>query len=1168
MFKQLALLLLIAASAWAQDDADLPKRFEKHISPDLYFKLRSDYLNLLRGLPADPGLRDEAVRRLQASKFSATALTPAWTSLGPAPIPNGQNVGALPVSGRVTAFVIDPTHTNKVYLGTAQGGVYRSLDSGANFTQIFDSAASSAIGALALAPSNPSILYVGTGEANGSGDSYAGVGLYRIDNCDTTATLAGPINPVRNYFDGLGNPRSVPAFNGRSIASILVHPTDPSTVFVGVVSGVIGIGGDPALGGTVPPLGMRGLYRLTNATGAPGSIAVQKLTVTLAAAGFDTPNTGNRNVSSMVFDPADPNILTAWVVGTTAAGDGGIYRSTNALSANPTFTQVLTTATTGARGELAVYKQGNNPSVLYAATGEAGSGRLRVSTDGGLTWSPYLAGAPGFCGGQCFYNIGLAVLPGPTPAQNDDIILIGGNVPGTGSFLFGKSTDGGATFTESSDGLHADTHFIRIDPANPNVVYHGDDGGIFKSTNGGISWSSLNSAAINTVQFQGLAVHPTDPKWSIGGTQDNGTNMRRADGSWTRVDFGDGGYALIDRNATDTTNITLYHTYFNQTGGLIGFGRILSAACAFDINAVGVVGWSFRGVYGGGSADPTPNCDSTDKFNGIPLSDPVLFYAPMEVGPGNPSTLYFGAGKLYRSTDKGDTMSAVSQSANAPVSTIAVSPQDDKYRLIGRSDGTIFYTTTGANPMVQLTGIPARFVGRAKFDPGDKNTAYITLGGYFGGTASTQSHVWKISNLNTTPVVLPINNGLPDVPVNAFAVDPANSSALFAGTDIGVYGSTDGGASWSPYGTGLPVVAVFGAEIQPQSRKLRIATHGRGMWDIDLPAPPPDLTLTKSHSAPFIQGQAGAAYTLTVNNIGLSPTSATVTLTDTLPPDLTATSMSGAGWNCTLASLTCTRSDVLNSGASYPPVTLKVNVALSAAPLIVNNASVSGGGETNTNNDSASDPTVVLNGSSSQLIVNYRLVSSQPAAGGRAYFTYMADLLNPGMAFGSVTATASSIDPFALRVVPGQNQLLFAPVPARSQTPSKNSFTILGDPNLPFDPTKLSWTFQTTPAAPVAIAGDNLNVSVGAVVTLDGSGSLNPSGQGTLSYQWAFVSRPPGSTAKLLYLDTPLTQFTANVQGTYIVSLTVTNGIMSNTILITIVASPNPVPLSSPRPRE
>ena len=884
LVKGLLALMFTFSLGFAQEDADIPPKFKNVISDATYFQLRTDYLNMLRGLPANPALRVAAIQQMQQPRVFAPGIpsvTPAWTAIGPSPIPNGQVTGSLAVSGRTTAVAIDPTNSNIVYVGTAQGGVYRSTDGGTNWTPIFDTASTSAVGALALAPSNHTILYIGTGEANGSGDSYAGVGMYRVDNADTVATLVGPINPIRNYIDGSGNPVSNPAFNGRSISSIAVHSTDPSIVYVGVAGGVIGSGGESPLGGTIPPLGMRGLYRLTNATQAPGSVAVQKVAVATAATGFDLPNTGNRNIDSIAVDPTNPNVMVVWVNGTNTVGDGGVYVSLNATLPNPTFVQTLVTTTTSARAIFASYKQASNPMVIYAATGEsfnsAGAGRLRVSTDAGATWS-LLAGGNGFCGGQCFYNIGIDVLTGPSTAVTDDVVVLAGNTPGTTSKLFGKSVDGGATFTESSAGLHADTHFIKFDPNNANVIYHGDDGGIFKSINGGTSWSSLNNSQINSVQFSGLAVHPVDPKFSIGGTQDNGTNMRNAAGAWNRVDFGDGGYALIDRNATDTTNVTLYHTYFNATNSLIGFARVLSTTCASDGK------WAFKGVYGG-SVDPTPNCDSSDTFNGISLSDSVLFYAPMELGPGNPSTVYFGAGALYRSADQGQTMPAVSQRTTSAISSIAVSPLDDNYRLFGRRDGSLWYTTTGATALTQLTGIPAKYVGRVKFDPQNQNTAYVALGGYFGGTSPAQSHIWKVNNISTTPVVSPINGGLPDVPFNAFAVDPANSSNLFAGSDIGIFASFDSGATWAPYGTGLPVVAVFGMEIQPVTRTLRIATHGRGMWEIALPTSlgpnvitfptPPDTLLSGGPVSLTATASSGLPVSYTSNSTAVCTVSGT-----------------------------------------------------------------------------------------------------------------------------------------------------------------------------------------------------------------------------------------------------------------------------------------------------
>jgi hypothetical protein len=359
----------------------------------------------------------------------------------------------------------------------------------------------------------------------------------------------------------------------------------------------------------------------------------------------------------------------------------------------------------------------------------------------------------------------------------------------------------------------------------------GTDGGIYKSTNGGASWTSLNNTGFNATQFQSLALHPSDREFMIGGTQDNGTEFKRPDGTWTRADFGDGGFSLIDQSSVGTANVTMYHTYFNQTNALIGFGRVNTAACATDGQ------WAFRGIFGG-APDPTPLCDGSvgEIFNGITISDAVEFYAPMALGPGTPNTLYFGTDRLYRSTNKGDLMTAVSQGpivAGQTVTAIGISPQNDNVRIVGLSNGNIFRTTTGANPLNNVTGpIPVKYVARAVIDPTNVETAYVTLAGF--GLAAGQ-HVWKTTNLsNAAPTWTAAGTGIPDVPVNAFVVDPAIPNNLYAGTDIGVYRSTDGGTSWTPFSSGLPRVAVFDMAIQATNRVLRIATHGRGIWEISL----------------------------------------------------------------------------------------------------------------------------------------------------------------------------------------------------------------------------------------------------------------------------------------------------------------------------------------------
>lgn len=187
-------------------------------------------------------------------------------------------------------------------------------------------------------------------------------------------------------------------------------------------------------------------------------------------------------------------------------------------------------------------------------------------------------------------------------------------------------------------------------------------------------------------------------------------------------------------------------------------------------------------------------------------------------------------------------------------------------------------------------------------------------------------------------------------------------------------------------------------------------------------------------------------------------------------------------------------------------------------------------------------------------ITNYQLVSQQAAAAGKSAVTYRADLLSPGTALGSVTATATTLDPVAIRLLPGQDTLTFSPIPANGQVTSKNSFTILVDASIPLDSSKLQWTFQSTPAPPVANAGPNQTVTPGSTVTLDGRGSTNPSGIGSLAFSWMFTSRPPGSNTRLVFTTSPTPTFVPDVAGTYVISLTVSNGVASGSTSVTVNA--------------
>jgi len=445
--------------------------------------------------------------------------------------------------------------------------------------------------------------------------------------------------------------------------------------------------------------------------------------------------------------------------------------------------------------------------------------------------------ATGFCGGQCFYDIAVAVTP-----DNQTIHLGGAAGNGGGNCqtnVMKRSLNGGTTWASNNTTLHADEHALAIAPSNPQIVYTGSDGGIWRSTNNGTTWLTLNNVDYSATQFQGVAVHPFDRHFLIGGTQDNGTICFAANGTVSHCRDGDGGYAVIDDNAQDTFNVTMYHTFFNQTNNQIAYERASNTLA----NADGQLsGWTFRG------------CSGTVSNNGFRCADNVLFYAPMNQGPGSPfNTLYFGTDRLYRSTNRGDTMVLASQGPLVPtspgalsgvvVTSIGISPQDDNVRLVGMRDGHVFATTTGSAVMTDVTGgnfpppnpidTTRNSIGETVIDPNNKFTAYISFTS-FSPPAGQQ--IFKTTNLNDpAPTWTPSSNGIPQVPVSSIAVDPQDSTSLYAGTDIGVYHSSDGGANWTPLGAGLPRVAVFDVKISNVQRYLRIATHGRGIWEIGIP---------------------------------------------------------------------------------------------------------------------------------------------------------------------------------------------------------------------------------------------------------------------------------------------------------------------------------------------
>ena len=890
------------------EDPDLPPG-QTGIDKERYLYLREEWTMMRRGFdshrPFDPSARERAIarmgnqlksletarqNRLRSSRastdsFSVSAVlanfSAVWTPVGPAPIPQGQTeMRADPVTGRIISIAIHPTNPDIVFVGTASGGLYRTLNgTAANpiWTPMMDTIqvqssglnalGTLAIGAIAIAPSNPDIVYIGTGE---QASGYFGSGLYRIDNATAaTPTLVGPINPATDYGDNVPT-----TFTFRAISKILVHPTIPGTIFVSTSDGFGGFQGTNSSNtpNVSPPTAVLGLYRSTNATGAANAVSFTKLKVNNR---FNF-NTGYTDISDMVFDPSDAtsNTLLAWI----RNGDGldsncmadcaGVYRSTNALGAG-TFAPQLVALNGNVRGELAVNIIGATVTVLAGTAEKPASvpgnpnpnmcagdqaGLLRRSIDGGVTWlntdataagqGGIIRAVDGFCATQCFYDIGLLLDP-----NNANLMQVGGTGNYGGCAVLAKRSTDGVTFARNDTGLHADVHAITSAPSNPATVWFGCDGGLWRSNDSGATWASMNgdigttnvpAGKISATQYFSIATHPRDRDFMTGGTQDNGTHMKRAasdTGQWTQIAFGDGGYTAIDQNATDTNNVTIYHTYYNVAGGQILYERTQTTADAKTKN------WTSFNCIAGGAGNTALDCNDTA----------VLFYAPMVVGPGNPNSLYFGTDRLYRSGDSGSTMQLVSQgpiTANVAVSSISVGLGNDNVRLVGLRDGTVWATTNGSNVLTNVTppGAPSVTVGKVLIDPNNTNagaiTAYIGYGG-FGTAATPITHLYKTTNLaGGAATWVAMSNGLPDIPIDSIVVDrysavpPAAGSTVYLGTDIGVYQSTDGGANWAVFNPGntLPVLPVFDMAFQDQggypTRILRIATHGRGIWEM------------------------------------------------------------------------------------------------------------------------------------------------------------------------------------------------------------------------------------------------------------------------------------------------------------------------------------------------
>jgi len=752
-------------------------------------------------------------------------------------------IGPINQGGRIDDIAVAESRPTTFYVGFATGGVWKTTNNGVTFEPVFDTYGTHSIGDLALAPSNPDILYVGTGEPNNRQSSSFGDGIYKSSDGGRTFTHAG----LRET---------------QTIARIVVHPTNPEIVWVAANGHLFG------------PNAERGIFMSSN-----GGRSWDKVL-------YVDENTG---ATDLVIDPSNANTLfaatyqrrrTAW--GFASGGPAsGIWKSENG---GRNWTRVSGGGLpTGSMGRIGLDFSRSNPNVLYAQIettpddqpaqpapqggrrgggggGGGGGGQepapdARVSgiwrsANKGQTWQ--------FASNQNnrpMYYSQIRVDP-----NNENVVYVGGASAS-------KSTDGGRTWQQLGGFGHGDHHAIWIDPANSNHVMYGNDGSLDVSWDGAQTWESFRAWEVG--QPYHASVDMRRPYYVCTGLQDNGSwcgpSSVRSNAilsqDWYRVGGGDGFYSQVD-----PTDWTVLYTE-SQNGNMN----------RYDLRAGTNVSIRPRqaGQRGGGAPNivpaPPPACtpETTQNCTDIRWN----WNTPILLSPHDPSTVYAGGSRLFISNNRGQTwrmttdltkaiapdsrdimgmrgalpgcsrarVGACIHSKNDGVSdygtivTVAESPAVRGILWVGTDDGNIQLSRDGGATWTEvgrnLPGGPKEYyVSRVEASYFEPATAYVSLDGHRSDDLRPYIFVTRDFGQTWTS----ISSNLPAWGnVNTVKQDPKNRSLLYAGTEFGFFASFDEGRSWKRFMTNLPVVRIDDVIVHPRDNDLVLATHGRSVWIMD-----------------------------------------------------------------------------------------------------------------------------------------------------------------------------------------------------------------------------------------------------------------------------------------------------------------------------------------------
>lgn len=688
-------------------------------------------------------------------------------------------IGPAVTSGRISDFAVNPINPSEYYVATSSGGVWKTINKGVTYQPIFDSQGSYSIGCVTLDPSNPSTVWVGTGENNNQRSVAYGDGVYKSD-------------------DGGRTWKNMGLKDSEHIASIIVHPADPNTIYVGAYGPVWREGGE------------RGVYKSTDG----GSTWTNVKSV--------SAYTG---CNDLVMDPRDPNVLYAAFhqrmrsVFTYIGGgpESALYKSTDG---GTTWKKLEGGLPGGDVGRIGLAISPVNPDVLFAVVeAQDSKGGIYRSTNRGASWEKR----------NSFYTSGNYYQEVVCDPHNVDRLFI------TDTY-YKVSHDGGKTVVNLGElNKHIDNHCIWIDPQDPNHLLVGCDGGIYETYDFAGTWDFKSNLPVT--QFYKVSTDNAYPFYGVhGGTQDNlslggPSRSTSANGivnaDWYITSLGDGFETQVD-----PTNPDIIYAQ-SQYGGLNRFDR--KSGEYLPIKPIEKEGEAYRW-----------NWD-----------------APLLISQHSPTRLYFGANKVLRTDDRGDSWKEISPDLSrqldrnrleimgrvwsvdaiakngstdiyGQLTSIAESKFDENMLWVGTDDGLIHLTTDGGRTWTKfdnLPGVPQRsYVHQVIASLHNKNTAYVCFNHHRYG--DFKPYVLKTGDAGKT--WSPIQSNLPvRGSVYSIAEDHVDPNLLFVGTEFGAFFTTNGGQSWTQLKAGLPTIAVRDIEIQRRENDLVLGTFGRGFYILD-----------------------------------------------------------------------------------------------------------------------------------------------------------------------------------------------------------------------------------------------------------------------------------------------------------------------------------------------